>query len=52
MVVFRLRCPMRSWIVRRSVPASSRCVANEWRSTCGVMVFVRPAAAPTRRQMR
>ena len=30
-VVARLRCPSRSWMVRRSVPASSRWTANAWR---------------------
>jgi hypothetical protein len=30
-VVFRLRGPIRIWMVRRSVPDSSRCVAKLWR---------------------
>jgi hypothetical protein len=33
-VVLRLRCPSSSWIVRRSVPASSRWTAKAWRSEC------------------
>src|SRR4029077_9875018 len=28
-------CPSSSWIVRRSAPPSSRCVAKAWRSRCG-----------------
>ena len=30
-MVFRLRCPNRIWMVRRSVPDSSRWVAKQWR---------------------
>ena len=34
-VVFRIdRCPSSTWMVRRSSPASSRWVANEWRKAC------------------
>ena len=36
-VVARLRCPSRRWIVRTSVPASSKWTANAWRSEWGVM---------------
>ena len=40
----RLACPSSTWIVRRSVPASSRCVAKLCRSVCGVTCLPRPAA--------
>ena len=35
-------CPSIIWMARRSAPRSSRCVANEWRSTRGL----RPRAVP------
>ena len=35
-VVLRLRWPSSNWMVRRSVPASSRCTAKAWRRECGV----------------
>ena len=31
--------PMRTWVVLRSVPPSSRCEAKQWRSVCGVTLF-------------
>src|SRR5674476_735230 len=40
-----LACPSNSWTIRRSAPPSSRWVANEWRSVCGVARPPRPAAA-------
>ena len=42
-VVSRSRWPSSSWMLRRSVPASSRCVANEWRRTCGLSGFLIPS---------
>ena len=42
-MVFRLRCPIRIWMVRRSVPDSSRCVAKLWRNECGETFLVIPA---------
>ena len=36
-VVESCTCPSSSWIARRSAPRCSRCVANEWRSACGLM---------------
>ena len=45
-VVAMLACPSSSCTVRRSAPRSSRCVANEWRSVCGPIVFgISPALA-------
>src|ERR1700735_3616754 len=41
-VVSRSRWPSKSWMLRRSVPASSRWGANEWRSTCGLKGFLIP----------
>src|SRR5471032_2135461 len=38
-VVERLRCPISSWILRTSVPVSSRCVAKACLKECGVMGF-------------
>ncbi|EDT39880.1 hypothetical protein BamMEX5DRAFT_4329 [Burkholderia ambifaria MEX-5] len=38
-VVARLRCPISNWILRTSVPASSRWVAKAWRNECGVIGF-------------
>ena len=34
------------WIARRSAPRSSRCVAKEWRSTCGLRPRGSPAFVP------
>jgi hypothetical protein len=36
-VVAKLRCPSSSWMVRTSVPDSSKCAANACRSECGVI---------------
>src|SRR5262249_45111473 len=41
--------PRSSWIIRRSAPASSRCVANVWRSVCGLTRRVIPHACARRR---
>src|SRR5215475_7064862 len=48
-VVDRRLWPRSSWITRRSAPASSRCVANVWRSVCGLTRRVIPVAAALRR---
>src|SRR5207245_397317 len=42
-VVSRSPCPSRTWIVRRSVPASNKWVAQLWRSVCGVTRLRMPA---------
>ena len=42
-VVSRSSWPSRSWMVRRSVPASSRCVAQLWRIRCGETLLPMPA---------
>ena len=42
-VVDRLRCPSSSWMVRTSVPDSSKCTANACRRECGVTGLVMPA---------
>src|SRR5271169_4326010 len=39
----RSRCPSNIWMVRRSAPASSRCVAKQCLSVCGCTSFWRPA---------
>ncbi len=49
-VVFRLRCPRRTWIVRRSTPASSRCVAKLCRRVWTVTCFFNPDRRSVRRQ--
>src|SRR5262249_41212015 len=49
-VVRRLRWPKSAWMVRRSVPASSKCVANEWRSVWTVTCLARPARRAKHRQ--
>src|SRR5487761_1735276 len=41
-VVSRSRWPSKSWMLRRSVPASSRWEAKECRSTCGLRGLLRP----------
>ena len=43
MVSSRSRCPSNIWMVRRSAPASSRCVAKQCLSVCGCTSFWRPA---------
>ena len=48
-VVFRLRWPSSSWMVRRSAPLSSRCTAKAWRNACGVTGLPMPC---WRRMMR
>ena len=45
-VVFKLRCPMRIWIRRRSVASSSRWVAKQCRKVCGETGLESCAAAP------
>src|SRR5713101_831623 len=48
-VVSRSPCPSRTWMVRRSVPASNKWVAQLWRSVCGVTrlrMAARCAASP------
>ena len=42
-VVSRSPCPSRSWMVRRSVPASNKWVAQLWRRVCGVTRLLMPA---------
>src|SRR5246127_830117 len=42
-VVSRSPCPSRTWIVRKSVPASNQWVAQLWRSVCGVTRLLMPA---------
>src|SRR5271169_975422 len=42
-VVSRSPCPSRTWMVRRSVPASNKWVAQLWRSVCGVTRLRMPA---------
>src|SRR6266700_6557415 len=42
-VVSRSPCPSRTWMVRRSVPASNKWVAQLWRSVCGVTRLQMPA---------
>src|SRR5215831_10580939 len=42
-VAFRSLWPSKSWMVRRSTPASSRCVAKEWRRVCGWTGLSMPA---------
>src|SRR5271157_1177281 len=42
-VVSRSPCPSRSWMVRRSVPASNKWVAQLWRCVCGVTRLLMPA---------
>src|SRR6266851_3994235 len=51
-VVFRLRCPSRIWIRRRSVASSSRWVAKQCRKVWGDTGLVRCAAARAWKQMR
>src|SRR6266699_5572065 len=41
--VSRSPCPSRTWMVRRSVPASNKWVAQLWRSVCGVTRLQMPA---------
>ena len=43
-MVLRLRWPSRIWMVRRSVPSSSRWVAKLCRSVCTVTCLSSPAA--------
>src|SRR5437868_2572290 len=45
-VVWISACPSRTWMVRRSAPASSMCVAKLCRNTCGVTGLSRPARRP------
>src|SRR6476620_8014637 len=42
-VVSRSPCPSRTWIVRKSVPASNKWVAQLWRTVCGVTRLLMPA---------
>ena len=51
-VVLRLRWPSSNWMVRRSVPASSRWTAKAWRSECGVTGLPMPHRSRTSRQVR
>lgn len=41
--------PSRTWMVRRSAPASSMCVAQAWRSKCGWAECLIPALRPASR---
>ena len=49
-MVLKLRCPSRTWMVRRSVPDSSRWVAKLCRKVCTVTCLLRPEAARARWQ--
>src|SRR3954447_1675976 len=49
-VVFRLRWPSRSWIVRTSAPLSSMWTAKAWRNECGVIGLPIPTCSRTMRQ--
>ena len=51
-VVLRLRCPSSNWMVRISVPASSRWTANAWRSACGATGLPMPLRSLAARQAR
>ena len=42
-VVSRSPCPSRTWMVRKSVPASNKWVAQLWRRVCGVTRLLMPA---------
>src|SRR5438309_11222665 len=42
-VVSRSPCPSKTWMVRRSVPASNKWVAQLWRTVCGVTCLRMPA---------
>src|SRR5258706_5447430 len=41
--------PSRTWMVRRSAPASSMCVAQAWRKRCGCTRCLMPARPPAAR---
>ena len=49
-MVLKLWCPSRTWMVRRSVPDSSRWVAKLCRNVCICTCLLRPEAASARSQ--
>src|SRR5579863_617528 len=51
-VVWISACPSRTWMVRRSAPASSMCVAKLCLNTCGVTGLLIPARRPAVLQAR